>query len=66
MYGHSQVDPHHERFTVEYIEREATIILNFFSDKRNRSKSHFTLDERDRRILRHWEGKWASKSQRKL
>jgi len=49
--------PIDERYTTEYIEREALLVLNFFGPKRTRKKNLFYLDDRDRRIIDRWKKK---------
>lgn len=47
----------HERFMIDYIEREAVLVLRFLFN-RGRKKlfksNYFLLDERDARILKRW------------
>ncbi len=48
-----------ERYTIEYIEREAWLLHHFFIKKRSRKGAPvtFKLDERDLRILKRWRKK---------
>ena len=46
-----------EKYTVEYIEREASILIRMFSPHRKKRKfvhSDFMLTEMDKRIMRRW------------
>lgn len=49
--------PSHEKYTAEYIEREAALLLKFYGCKTSRSihNNHsFNLTALDLRILRRW------------
>lgn len=51
-----EIDPTHEKYTVQYIQREAFLLVRFLGQKNKYPYKHYNyvLTDMDWRILRRW------------